>query len=172
MILSSGFLWMFIKNSRGKSEFADIFAGFSKGVWLQILMAGVAWGAIIVTLALLTLAPSIFLGERLSSPLIAAVGVVIFVIPMAYLSVALGFVFPLILDRQIGWQEALRTAISTVHKQWFATSGLVVLYTLVAVSGLALCCVGIFFTMPIGYSIWAEGYRQLFGDPDQSSSNS
>jgi hypothetical protein len=168
-ILSAGFLWMFIKNARGKAEFADLFSGFSGGAWLQILMAGVAWGAIMVSLALFTLAPGFFLTDRYDSPIPAGIGALIFIVPMAYLSVGLGFVFPLILDRRIGWQEAMRTAISTVHRQWFAVAGLVLIYTLLAIAGLFVCCVGMIFTMPLGYAVWAEGYRGLFGDPQKSS---
>jgi len=167
-ILSGGFLWMFIKNGRGKAEFADLFAGFSSRVWLQILMAGVAWGAIMVSVALFTLAPGFFLTQKYGSQLPAVIGALLFIIPMAYLSVGLGFVFPLILDRRIGWQEAMRTAISTVHRQWFPVAGLVLIYTLLAISGVFACCVGILFTMPLGYAIWAEGYRRLFGDPKES----
>jgi hypothetical protein len=168
-ILSAGFLWMFVKNSRVKCEFADLFAGFSSGVWLQILMAGVAWGAIMVSLALFTLAPGFFITEKYGSQIPAVIGALLFLIPMAYLSVGLGFVFPLILDRRIGWQEAMRTAISTVHRQWFPAAGLILVYTLLAISGVFVCCVGIIFTMPLGYAIWAEGYRRLFGDPQESS---
>jgi hypothetical protein len=170
-ILSAGFLWMFIKNARGKTEFADLFAGFSSGVWLQILIAGVAWGAIMVSVALFTLAPGIFLAEKYGSPIPAGIGALIFLIPTVYLSVGLGFAFPLILDRRIGWLEAMRTAISTVHRQWFPVAGLVLIYALLAISGIFACCVGILFTMPLGYAIWAEGYRQLFGDPQESSEN-
>jgi hypothetical protein len=168
-ILSAGFLWMFIKNSRGKAEFADLFSGFSSGVWLQILMAGVAWGAIMVSVALVTLGPGFFFTEKYGSPIPAALGALVFIVPMAYLSVGLGFVFPLILDRHISWQEAMRTALSTVHRQWFAVAGLVLIYTLMAVAGVFACCVGIVFTMPLGYAVWAEGYRRLFGDPKNSS---
>lgn len=168
-ILSAGFLWMFIKNARGKTEFADLFAGFSSGVWLQILIAGVAWGAIMVSVALFTLAPGIFLTEKYGSPIPAGIGALIFLIPTVYLSVGLGFAFPLILDRRIGWLEAMRTAISTVHRQWFPVAGLVLIYALLGISGVFACCVGILFTMPLGYAIWAEGYRQLFGDPQESS---
>lgn len=167
-ILSAGFLWMFVKNSRGKCEFSDLFAGFSSGVWFQILMAGVAWGAIMVSLALLTLAPGFFLTEKYSSQIPAGIGALLFLLPMVYLSVGLGFVFPLVLDRRIGWQEAMRTALSVVHRQWFRAAGLVLVYTLLALSGLLLCCVGIIFTMPLGYAIWAEGYRSLFGDPQKT----
>lgn len=167
-ILSAGFLWMFVKNSRGKCEFADLFAGFSSGVWLQILMAGVAWGAIMVSLALFTLAPGFYITEKTSSQIPAVIGALLFLVPMAYLSVGLGFVLPLILDRRIGWQEAMRTAISTVHRQWFAAAGLIFIYTLLAVSGVVVCCVGMIFTMPLGYAIWAEGYRRLFGDPPKT----
>jgi len=168
-ILSAGFLWMFIKNSRGQAVFADIFQGFSSSRWLQILMAALAWGAILMMIAFFTLVPGIFLMVENKLPYAGVVGAVLFLIPTAYLSVGFGFIFPLILDRGIGWRDAIRTAISTVHRQWFATAGLVLIYTLVAVSGVFVCCVGVLFTMPFGYAVWAEGYRRLFGDSDGSS---
>lgn len=121
-----------------------------------------------VSVALFTLAPGFFLTQKYGSQLPAVVAALLFIIPMAYLSVGLGFVFPLILDRRIGWQEAMRIAISTVHRQWFPVAGLVLIYTLLAISGVFACCVGILFTMPLGYAIWAEGYRRLFGDPKES----
>ena len=124
-----------------------------------------------VSVALFTLAPSIFLTAKYGSPIPAGIGALIFVIPVVYLSVGLGFAFPLILDRRIGWLEAMRTAISTVHRQWFPVAALVLIYTLLAILGVLFCCVGILFTMPLGYAIWAEGYRQLFGDPQESSEN-
>lgn len=164
-ILSAGFLWMFIKNSRGKAQFADLFSGFRSGVWLQILMAGVAWGAIMVCVALLTLVPGILATDKFESPVPAVLGALIFMVPLTYLSVGLGFVFPLIIDRRIDWREAMRTAISTVHRQWFAVAGLVLIYTLMALAGILACCMGILVTMPLGYAVWAEGYRCLFGDP-------
>lgn len=166
-ILSAGFLWMFIKNSRGKAEFADLFSGFRSGAWLQILMAGVVWGAIMVCVALLTLAPGMLATQKYGSPIPAVIGSVIFIVPLAYLSLGLGFVFPLILDRRLGWREAMRTALSTVHRQWFAVAALVLIYTLMALAGILVCCVGILFTMPLGYAVWAEGYRCLFGDPEE-----
>jgi hypothetical protein len=164
-ILSAGFLWMFIKNSRGKAEFADIFSGFSSGVWIQVLMAAVAWGAIMVGLAFCTMGPALLLSDRMGSQIPTAIGALLFLIPLIYLSIGLGFVFPLILDRHLGWKEAMRLAISTVHGQWLPAAGIIFIYSLLALSGLLVCCVGIFFTMPIGYCVWAEGYRRLFGDP-------
>jgi hypothetical protein len=168
-ILWAGFLWMFIKNSRGKTELADLFAGFSSGVWLQVLMAGVAWGAIMVGVALFTLAPGFFLTEKYGSPLPAGIGALFYFILIIYLSFGMGFSFDLILDRRIGWQKAMSTAISTMHRQWFPVAGLALIYMLLAISGVLACCVGILFTMPLGYAIWAEGYRRLFGDPQESS---
>jgi len=168
-ILSAGFLLMFVKNSRGKAMLADIFSGFSSGRWPQILLGGMACGLIILSVALLTLVPGYFLGVQLQSTIPAVLGLVLFLVPTAYLSVGFGFILPLILDRGIGWQEAMRTAISTVHRQWFSTAGLILISSLVTLSGIFACCVGILFTMPLGYAILAEGYRRLFGDPPESS---
>ena len=100
-----------------------------------------------VSVALVTLGPGFFFTEKYGSPIPAALGALVFIVPMAYLSVGLGFVFPLILDRHISWQEAMRTALSTVHRQWFAVAGLVLIYTLMAVAGVFACCVGIVFTI-------------------------
>lgn len=167
-ILSAGFLWMFIKNSRGKSELADMFKGFSSGVWLQIFLGGLAWGGLMLALAFVTLMPGFLLSESMNSNIPIALAGLVFIVPMSYFSVGMGFVLPLIVDRRIGWQEAMRTAIVTVHRQWFAVAGLVLVYTLLAVSGALICCVGILFTMPLGYAVWAECYRRLFGDPDSN----
>jgi hypothetical protein len=164
---------MFIKNSRGKTEFADLFAGFSSGVWLQILIAGVAWNGALVVWSV----TCFVIGGLFDREIFRASGVapwapaLIFIIPVVYLSVGLGFAFRLILDRRIGWLKAMRTAISTVHRQWFPVAGLVLISTLLAISGVFACCVGILFTIPLGCSIGAEGYRQLFGDPQESSEN-
>ena len=183
-ILSAGFLWMFIKNSRGKTEFGDLFAGFSSGVWLQLLVAFLVWtGALVVWFG------AFIVIAGLSSPLFSLfekgifhasdVGTstyiltlaLIFIIPVVYFAVGLGFALPLILDRRIGWLEGMRTAISTVHRQWFPVALLVLICALLGISGVFFCCVGILFTMPLGYAICAECYRQLFGDPQESSEN-
>jgi hypothetical protein len=46
---------------------------------------------------------------------------------------------------------------------------LILICSLVTLSGLFACCVGVLFTMPLGYAILAEGYRRVFGDPPESS---
>ena len=165
-ILSAGFMYFYITALRTKANIDQMFAGFRASNWIQILLAGVVWFAAIFVLALVVLAPGIYLTITTKSEIPAIVSVVILLLPIIYISVGVGFVFPLIVDRGIGFWEAITTALKTVHGNWFSAFGLLILVGLVAMSGVILCCVGILATAPLAYMIWGQGYRQLFGDPD------
>lgn len=167
-ILSAGFMYFFITALRTKANIDQMFAGFRASNWIQILLAGVVWFAAVFVLALVVLAPGIFLSITTKSEIPAIVSVVILLIPIIYVSVGIGFVFPLIVDRGIGFWEAITTALKTVHGNWFSAFGLLILVGLVAMSGIILCCVGMLATVPLGYLVWSQGYRQLFGDPDSA----
>lgn len=167
-ILSAGFMYFYITALRTKANIDGMFAGFRASNWIQILLAGVVWVAAIFVLALVVLAPGIYLTVVTKSEVPVIVSVVILMIPIVYLSVGIGFVFPLIVDRGIGFWEAITTALKTVHGNWFSALGLLILVCLVAVSGVILCCIGMLATVPLAYLIWGQGYRQLFGDPDSA----
>ncbi len=167
-ILSAGFMYFFITALRTKANIDQMFAGFRASNWIQILLAGVVWFAAVFVLALVVLAPGIYLTITTKSEIPVIVSAVIFLIPIIYVSVAIGFVFPLIVDRGIGFWEAITTALKTVHGNWFSALGLLILVGLVAMSGVILCCIGMLATVPLGYLIWGQGYRQLFGDPDSA----
>jgi len=167
-ILSAGFMYFFITALRTKANIDQMFAGFRASNWIQILLAGVVWFAAVFVLALVVLAPGIYLTITTKSEIPVIVSAVIFLVPIIYISVAIGFVFPLIVDRGIGFWEAITTALKTVHGNWLSAFCLLILVALVAMSGVILCCVGMLATVPLGYLMWAQGYRQLFGDPDSA----
>lgn len=164
-ILSAGFMYFFIGALRtGKANIDNLFAGFRASVWVQILLAAVVWFVAVVVIVAAVLAPGIILTATTKSQVPVIVSAVLLVIPVIYLCVGIGFVFPLIVDRKIGFWEAIITSFKTVHHQWFQALGLLIFVGLVAMVGFFACCVGLLATVPLAYLIWGQGYRQLFGD--------
>jgi len=168
VLLTAGITYFFVTTLRTKANLDLIFAGFRKESWLQILLAGIAWGVLVFVPAVVFIVPGTLLMAYTKSSVPMLVGAVLFVLPIIYMSVGIGFVFPLILDRGIGFREAIATAFRTVHVQWFSVLGILILAGLVTISGVILCGVGLLATAPLGYLIWSQGYRQLFGDPDSA----
>ena len=99
----------------------------------------------------------------------AIVSGVLLLFPLVYFSVGIAFAFPLIVDKNIGFWQAIVTSLKTVHLQWFRAFGLMILVGLIAMVGVFVCCVGLLASMPLAYLIWGQGYRQLFGDGDLKS---
>ncbi len=164
-ILSAGFMYFFIQALRtNKANIDHLFAGFTKSNWIQILLAVLVWVLAVILMVVVFLTPAVILTAMMKSEMPVIVAVVLVCIPVIYFSVGIGFVFPLIVDRQIGFWEAIRTSLKTVHRQWFQAFGLMILVGLVAMVGLLACCVGMLATIPLAYLIWCQGYRQLFGD--------
>lgn len=164
-ILSAGYMFFFIQALRtNKANIDHLFAGFSKSNWIQILLAVLVWVLAVILMVAVVITPGIFLTAMMKSEVPIIVAVVLACIPVIYFSVAIGFVFPLIVDKQIGFWEAIRTSLKIVHRQWFQAFGLMILVGLVAMVGLFACCVGMLATIPLAYLIWCQGYRQLFGD--------
>jgi len=166
-ILSAGFMYFFIETMRtGKAKLDDVFAGFRGAAWVQILLAMLVWLVAVFVVVGVILTPGIFLAVAMKSKLAVIVSAVLLLIPLVYFSVGIAFVFPLIVDKKIGFWEAIVTSLKTVHRQWFRAFGLLILVGLVAMVGVFVCCVGMLASAPLAYLIWGQGYRQLFGDGD------
>lgn len=165
-ILSAGFMYFFVGTLRtGKANLDNLFSGFKGTVWVQILLAMATWCVAVIVIAVVFVIPGVFLTATTKSEMPAILSAALVIIPVIYLSVSLGFVFPLIVDRKIGFWDAIVTCLKTVHRQWFPAFGLLILVALLTLVGMLFCCVGALATMPFAYLIWCQGYRQLFGDP-------
>ena len=164
-ILSAGFLFFFIEALRtGKANVEHVFAGFRRSNWVQLLLAMAVWIAAVFIVVFVILTPGIILTTVMKSSVPAVISAVLVCIPIFYLMPAISFVFPLIVDKHLGFREAITTSLKTVHGQWFQTFGLLILVGLITVVGLFACCIGILASLPFAYLIWGQGYRQLFGD--------
>ena len=164
-ILSAGFMFFFIEALRsGTASLEKMFAGFRQGRWIQLLLAMLVWMVGLSLIIGVILIPGVILTASMKSQTPLLISGVLLILPVIYLSVSIGFVFPLIVDKNLGFWVAIKTALKTVHRQWWQAFGLILLVGLVALVGLLACCVGVLATGPLAYLIWGQGYRQLFGD--------
>ena len=166
-ILPAGFMFFFIEALRTKKAKLDnLFAGFRGPHWVQLLLVMLVWLAAVFLIVAVIMTPGIFLSVTMKSQVPAFVSGALLLILLVYFAVGIAFVFPLIVDKKLGFWEAIKTSLKTVHRQWFQVFGLLILVGLVNMVGVLACCVGMFATMPLGYLILGQGYRQLFGDGD------
>lgn len=80
-----------------------------------------------------------------------------------YFSIAWRFALNLVIDRRIGFWNALSISRAVVSRQWWRVFGLSLVEGLLAMGGLLLCCVGFLFVLPVLYCIEVYVYDDLFG---------
>jgi uncharacterized membrane protein len=85
------------------------------------------------------------------------------VLPSIYLSVAWTFAMPLVIDRGLGFWQAMELSRRVVTKHWFLVFAFVLVMGLVAAAGLLACCVGVFVTVPLFWVSLMYAYEDIFG---------
>lgn len=165
MILTGGLMYFSINALRSTPKFSDLFAGFRPPHWWRISVAGVAVTLAMIVAGCLIVIPGVVLSVSMKNQSVLIAVAAVFAAVFIYGSVAFTYTFPLIIDRQLGVLEGLLTSFKTVHRQWWQVFALFLLVGILMIAGLLVCCIGVIFTLPLGYLMLAEGYRQLFGDP-------
>ena len=128
-----------LKLIRGQSaSFADAFAGFGK-----------AFGALTATNIVMTL--------------LVYLGLALCLIPGIYLAIAWIFALPLVIDKKLGFWEAMELSRKVVTKNWWTVLALALLAGLVGSAGIVLCCIGVLFTVPLTYAVLMYAYEDIFG---------
>ncbi|HUJ11174.1 MAG TPA: GYF domain-containing protein [Verrucomicrobiae bacterium] len=137
--LLGGLYHYYLKLIRGQpATLADAFRGFSKA-FTSLTSANIAMG------------------------LLGLLGFLLCVIPGVYLGVAWRFTLPLVIDKQLGFWEAMELSRKVVTRQWFILLALFLVAGIISISGLVLCCIGIFATAPIGIASFLYAYEDIFG---------
>ncbi len=95
--------------------------------------------------------------------LLVLLGIVPCLIPGIYLSVAWIFATPLVIDRQIGFWDAMELSRKVVSRHWFTMFALMLVVGLLGICGLLACCIGLFVTIPIGWVALMYAYEDIFG---------
>ena len=179
-VFYGGLYWFFLKVIRGeKAELMDSFAGFSR--FFQQLMLG---GAVINILSLfaiclagipflLSFIPAmISLSDNPSANPDAILGAfgfigvlsVLFMILVAFFVYAMWmFALPLIVDKGLDFWPAMELSRKVFLKDWRNLLLLLILCGLIAMSGILLCVIGVFFTAPIAIGAVTYAYEDIFG---------
>ena len=129
---------LYLKKIRGQSvNFGDIFLGF-----------GTAFGSLI--------------GAYLICILLTTVGFIFCILPGIYLAVSWVFTIPLVIDKRMGFWEAMELSRKVVTKHWWKMFGLVIVLGLLGIAGLLVCIVGVFVACAIGQIAILYAYEDIF----------
>ena len=153
-----------------RAEIGDVFLGFRDNLGQLILghlIPTLIAGACAIPGAIVTAVPvMMMIHKEAFSPGLAAVavvGLVLLLIPVIYISICWAFTLPLIADRRLDFWPAMKVSRAQVGRHWWTVFGLFVVAGLVNLAGLAVCCIGMFVTMPVVFLIMLVAYETLFG---------
>lgn len=169
--LLGGIYYVFLKAVRkSPAEVGDVFAGFRTRYWqlfLGNLVPGLLAGLCMipaVIVAVLTILPFTMHHAHPGPAIlvVAALVVLIGLVPMIYLSVSWMFTLPLIIDKGLTFWPAMETSRKMVGKHWWTVFGFLIICGLVNLVGVLACCAGLLFTIPIVFGAMMYAYEQIF----------
>lgn len=140
--LYGGFYYFMLRMLRGeKVEILDVLAGFKKNV-VQLILGGIV------------------------SSILITVGMFLCILPGIYLAVSYAFALPLIIDKEMGFWDAMEMSRKKVGEslaQWFMMLVFLILVSIIAAVGFLLCGIGALFTIPVAAAMVMCVYESLFG---------
>jgi uncharacterized membrane protein len=188
--LMAGVFYIFILVIRGRpAELGVMFDGFRRGYWqlfLGYLVPALFYLACMIPFLIIYMMkvmpilaqfqhehanpadiqnnlPEIM--SAMKSVLVGSLPVfLICMIPVTYLSVSLQFTLPLVIDKKIDFWTAMKASWTMVHKHWWSVFGVVVVIGLINIAGVIACCVGLLFTIPLGFAVLMYVYETIFGE--------
>jgi hypothetical protein len=138
----------------------DLFAGFSN--YWPVLGRMLLATLIYVGLTLLS-ESLVFVGQFMKSTPLIIIGYVIYFAFFALVLSRLYFTFFFVVDRDMPAVEALSASWRATHGKALKMFGLAMLVGLVGMSGVIGLCIGVLFTLPMSYVMYASAYRQVAG---------
>jgi uncharacterized membrane protein len=139
VVLTAGLLKYYLKLIRGeRAGIADAFSGFGPALGQLVLLG-------------------------LVSGFLSVIGYCLCILPGIYLTVSWMFAVPLVIDRGMGFWEAMEFSRRVVAKHWFLMFALQLLCGLLAACGVVACCIGILVSLPFGTATLMYAYEDIFG---------
>jgi uncharacterized membrane protein len=123
----------------GTATVGDAFSGFGPSFG-QLVLLGLVQGILIL------------------------IGYACCIIPGLYLSVAWFFAVPLVIDKRMGFWEAMELSRKIVNKHWFVVFAFLIVYGLLVLAGFIACCVGLLVTIPIAIAALMYAYESIFSE--------
>lgn len=137
--LAGGLFWYYLKKIRREpSEVSDAFAGFNQS-FLQLFLGALVAG------------------------LLASLGLMACILPGIYLGVAWKLTLPLIIDKRLGFWDAMEVSRKVLTRCWWSCFLFLIVCALINFCGVLLLGFGLFFTAPLTMLALAFLYEDLFG---------
>jgi uncharacterized membrane protein len=184
--LMGGLLYLYVRVNRGEpATVGDMFAGFSKAfghLFLAVLVQGLLCGICLIPVLAVGIAkfmplitqlkniqPGTPPSPDLMNDLMAAMGtllpiLLVCAIPVMFLTTCWRFTLPVIMDKRVDFWTGMKTSWKMVMKHWWAVFGLLILISLLNLAGFLACCIGLLFTVPLGYAALIKAYETIFGN--------
>lgn len=90
-------------------------------------------------------------------------GLFLLIIPGIYLSITFVFTIPLIIDKQLGIIEAMKTSYSVVNKKWWKFFGLYMTLVFYCILCIFTIGIGFIWVLPLTFLVNGVLYRRIFG---------
>ncbi len=173
-VFYGGIYWLFLKLMRGQTAVVgDAFAGFQRG-FLPLMLAGVVQSVLIGLVVVLCLVPFGFWavlpiftsGAKPGMDMVWKMlpGLLIAIPVAVFLSLIWVFAFALIIDRGLGFWEAMETSRKVVMRQAWRVLGLSLVGGLIGILGILALGVGFLVALPVAIGMIACAYEDLFGE--------
>jgi uncharacterized membrane protein len=137
--LMGGLFWYYLKKVRREpTQVSDAFAGFNQSfvpLFLGALVAG----------------------------LLASIGFMACILPGIYLAVAWKLALPIIIDKRLGFWDAMEVSRKVLTRCWWSFFLFLIVCALINIGGILLCGVGLFFTWPLTMLALTFLYEDFFG---------
>ena len=143
-LLGGLFAYYLKKIRRQPAQLGDAFSGFSQ-MFLPLFLGGLVTG------------------------LLVSVGFLACVIPGIYLAVAWQLTLPLVIDKKLGFWDAMEVSRKVVTRHWWSVLLFVIVCWLINLGGVLLFGVGLFVTWPLTMLATAFLYEDLFGNTAPSA---
>jgi uncharacterized membrane protein len=175
--LVGGLYFFLLKVMRNQpAQVGDVFCGFQRCavhlilcyIVMMILTAiAAAPGGVIVAVGAI---PQIF-GNEVQPILmvVAGFGALICLAGVLFVTVCWMFALALIIDKRMEFWPAMETSRKVVMKHWWKCFLLYLVAGLLNLAGMLVCCVGLFFTLPLSFATMMFAYEDVFCRPSPQS---
>jgi uncharacterized membrane protein len=131
-----GMMYMTLKKLRGeKVDLSDAFRGFDN--FGYTFVAGIVYVVVL------------------------GVGALFLIIPAFILGALFIYMFPFLIDKKMRFEEAFRASVDLVKGNLLEHTLFFFVVSLISISGLILCGIGVLFTLPLFYLAFAVAYYKL-----------
>lgn len=168
--LMAGVYLVILKTMRNQpTEVGEVFVGF-KTAYVQLLLCyiivALLAGASAIPGAVMMAVPIVIMANKEAVDvlllILAVVGFFVLLVPVIYLTVIWLFSLPLVIDKGLGFWQAMETSRKVVSKHWFMVFAMVIVVGLINCVGVLLCCVGVFLTFPLAIAAMMYAYETMF----------